>query len=140
MTVRGASVGAGALAGFVAEFLSGFRAGFAALFGGRRAAGAVGVPAPPAGAGGLAGGLERKFGPSRFGPAKFGPSKFDPAGRARPSPFGRRAAQRVAEPERAAAVCAVYVGIRPGASAPRPHCGGAANDLLPSTNSRNDLG
>lgn len=132
MTVRGASVGAGALAGFVAEFLSGFRAGFAALFGGRRAAGAVGVPAPPAGAGGLAGGLERKF----------GPSKFDPAGRARPSPFGRRAAQRVAEsePERAAAVCAVYVGIRPGASAPRPHCGGAANDLLPSTNSRNDLG
>ena len=131
MTARGASVGAGALAGFVAEFLSGFRAGFAALFGGRRAAGAVGVPAPPAGAGGL----ERKFGPSRFGPAKFGP-----AGRARPSPFGRRAAQRVAEPERAAAVCAVYVGIRPGASAPRPHCGGAANDLLPSTNSRNDLG
>ena len=126
MTVRGASVGAGALAGFVAEFLSGFRAGFAALFGGRRAAGAVGVPAPPAGAGGL----ERKF----------GPAKFDPAGRAKPSPFGRRAAQRVAEPERAAAVCAVYVGIRPGASAPRPHCGGAANDLLPSTNSRNDLG
>ena len=55
------------------------------------------------------------------------------------SPFGRRASPLVNKHNDKVAICAVYVGVRPGSPVLRPHSGGAANDCHPATNSRNEL-